>query len=154
MPAPRNQPSPESIEVASTGGPFRVADHRGHALVLFFYPKDNTPGCTTENAAFRDLYPKFRKAGAAVVGVSRDSMKSHENFRAKFDLPFDLASDDGEALCKAFRVIKKKNLYGREVMGIERSTFVFDADGNLAKEWRGVKVLGHADEVLAFVKTL
>jgi len=154
MPAPKTQAKTEAIEVASTGGTFRLADHRGHPLVLFFYPKDNTPGCTTENAAFRDLYPKFRKAGAVLVGVSRDSVKSHQNFKAKLDLPFDLASDADEALCKAFGVIRKKNMYGREVIGVERSTFVFDTEGNLVREWRGVKVPGHADEVLALVKTL
>jgi peroxiredoxin Q/BCP len=154
MPATKTPAKADAIEIPSTGGTFRLADHRGHPLVLYFYPRDNTPGCTTESAAFRDLYPKFRKAGAALVGVSRDSLKSHESFKAKLELPFDLASDADEALCRAFDVIRKKNMYGREVMGVERSTFVFDADGKLAREWRGVKVAGHADEVLAFVKSL
>ena len=143
-----------AIEVPSTDGRFSIAAHRGHPLVLFFYPKDNTPGCTTENAAFRDLYAKFRRAGAAIVGVSRDSLASHEKFRAKFELPFALASDTDEKLCKAMDVIKLKKLYGRESMGVERSTFLFDANGALVREWRGVRVPGHVDEVLAAVQAL
>lgn len=152
--AVRGTTAVHDIEVPSTAGAFSIAAHRGHPLVLFFYPKDNTPGCTTENAAFRDLYAKFRRAGAAVVGVSRDSLASHEKFRAKFELPFELASDPEEKLCKAMDVIKLKKLYGREMLGVQRSTFLFDARGELVREWRGVKVPGHVDEVLAAVKEL
>jgi peroxiredoxin Q/BCP len=142
------------FEAPSTGGTFRLSDHRGHPVVLYFYPKDNTPGCTTEGAAFRDLHGAFRKAGAVVVGVSRDSLRSHETFKAKLGFPFELVSDSDEKLCTQFDVIRQKKMYGREVRGIERSTFVIDREGRLAKEWRGLKVPGHADEVLAFVKSL
>jgi len=135
-------------------GPFRLSDHAGHPVVLYFYPKDNTPGCTTEGAAFRDLHEKFAKAGALVVGVSRDSVKSHQGFAAKMSFPFPLLSDADEALCARFGVIKMKNMYGKQVRGIERSTFVIDRQGRLAREWRGVKVPGHAQEVLKFVQTL
>jgi len=140
---------------ATTGdGPFRLSDHAGQPVVLYFYPKDNTPGCTTEGAAFRDLYDKFAKAGAVVVGVSRDSVKSHQGFAAKMGFPFPLISDADEALCKRFGVIKMKNMYGKQVRGIERSTFLVGPDGKLAREWRGVKVLGHAQEVLKAVQAL
>jgi peroxiredoxin Q/BCP len=142
------------FEAEATDGTFRLSNHAGHPVVLYFYPKDNTPGCTTEGAAFRDLYPKFRKLGADVAGVSRDSLKSHENFKAKMNFPFPLISDPDEKLCQQFGVIKMKNMYGKKVRGIERSTFVIDGKGDLAREWRGVKVLGHAEEVLEFVKTL
>jgi len=138
----------------STGGPFRLSTHKGHPVVLYFYPKDNTPGCTTEGAQFRDLYPQFKKLGAIVVGCSRDTLKSHEGFKEKMAFPFELLSDAEEKLCSQFGVIKMKNMYGKKVRGIERSTFVIDADGKLAKEWRGVKVPGHAEEVLDFVKAL
>ena len=138
----------------STGGPFKLSAQKGHPVVLYFYPKDNTPGCTTEGAQFRDLYPEFRKLGAVIVGCSRDSLKSHEGFKAKMGFPFELVSDADEKLCSEFGVIKMKNMYGKKVRGIERSTFVIDRDGKIAKEWRGVKVPGHADEVLDFVKTL
>jgi peroxiredoxin Q/BCP len=138
----------------STGGTFKLSAHKGHPVVLYFYPKDNTPGCTTEGANFRDLHSAFAKLGAVVVGCSRDSLKSHENFKAKMEFPFDLVTDADEALCKQFDVIKMKNMYGKQVRGIERSTFVIDGAGKLAREWRGVKVAGHAQEVLDFVKTL
>jgi peroxiredoxin Q/BCP len=138
----------------STDGTFRLSALRGQAVVLYFYPKDSTPGCTLEGSRFRDLYKKFEKAGAVVVGVSRDSLKSHENFKAKMGFPFELISDADEKLCGQFGVIKMKNMYGRQVRGIERSTFVIDATGALVREWRGVKVPGHAEEVLEFVKTL
>ena len=138
----------------ATGGDFRLSDHAGKKIVLYFYPKDNTPGCTTEGAQFRDAYPAFRKAGAIVLGVSRDSIKSHEGFKAKMDFPFELASDADEKLCQQFDVIKMKNMYGKQVRGIERSTFVIDGTGKLVHEWRGVKVPGHVDEVLEFVKSL
>jgi len=131
-----------------------LADFRNRILVLYFYPKDSTPGCTTEAQQFRDLYPAFLKAGAQIVGVSRDSVRSHENFKLKQDLPFDLLSDADEQLCTQFSVIKMKSMYGKQVRGIERSTFVIDGKGVLRREWRGVKVPGHAQDVLDFVKTL
>jgi peroxiredoxin Q/BCP len=139
---------------ASTGGTFKLSEHRGRPVVLYFYPKDNTPGCTMEGAQFRDLYKKFEKAAALVVGVSRDSLKSHESFKAKMKFPFELISDADEKLCKQFGVIKMKNMYGRQVRGIERSTFLIDGNGTLVREWRGIKVPGHADEVLAAVQAL
>ena len=142
------------FKAASTGGEIRLSGFKGSIVVLYFYPKDNTPGCTTEGAAFRDLHDAFRKAGAVVVGASRDSVKSHESFKAKLALPFELVSDPEEKLCEKFGVIRMKQMYGREVRGIERSTFVIDRAGRLAKEWRGVKVPGHVDEVLAFVRSL
>jgi peroxiredoxin Q/BCP len=138
----------------ATGGTFKLSDHKGEVVVLYFYPKDNTPGCTTEGAQFRDAYPKFRKAGATVAGVSRDSLKSHEGFKAKMAFPFELISDIDEKVCQQFGVIRMKNMYGKQVRGIERSTFVIDGAGKLVREWRGVKVPGHVDEVLAFVKAL
>jgi len=138
----------------STGGPFKLSAHKGQPVVLYFYPKDNTPGCTTEGAQFRDLYPQFKKVGAVIVGCSRDSLKSHEGFKGKMAFPFELLSDAHEKLCSQFGVIKMKNMYGKKVRGIERSTFVIDADGKLAKEWRGIKVPGHAEAVLDFVKAL
>jgi len=144
----------KDFEAPSTEGTFRLSDHAGHPVVLYFYPRDNTPGCTTEGQQFRDLYPQFAKIGAIVAGVSRDSLKSHENFRTKMAFPFPLLSDADEALCAQFDVIKMKNMYGKQVRGIERSTFVIDASGEPAREWRGVKVPGHAREVLEFVKTL
>ena len=139
---------------ATGGGTFRLSDARGKKLVLYFYPKDNTPGCTLEGSDFRDRYKEFRRAGAEVLGVSRDTVKSHEGFKAKMKFPFELLADEDEKLCAQFGVIKMKNMYGRKVRGIERSTFVLDAGGVLAREWRGVKVAGHAEEVLGFVKTL
>ena len=141
--------------VPATGGkPFKLSEHSGHPVVLYFYPKDNTPGCTTEGEQFRDLHNAFKKLGAVVVGASRDSLKSHEGFKAKMEFPFELLSDADEALCKQFDVIRMKNMYGKQVRGIERSTFVIDRDGYLRKEWRGVKVPEHAQAVLEFVKTL
>jgi len=128
--------------------------HQGRHLVLFFYPKDNTPGCTTEAQQFRDLHEQFLLAGCQVFGISRDGLKSHENFKAKFALPFELLSDTGETVCNLFGVIKQKNMYGKLVRGIERSTFVFDRTGALRHEWRKLKADGHAQEVLDFVTTL
>jgi peroxiredoxin Q/BCP len=143
------------FEAASTGGKaFKLSDQRGRTLVLYFYPKDNTPGCTDEGIQFRDLHAEFQKAGCDVLGVSRDSIKSHEGFKAKMSFPFDLLSDPDEKLCEMFGVMKLKNMYGRKVRGIERSTFVIDEKGVLAREWRGVKVPGHVQEVLNFVKAL
>jgi len=133
---------------------FRLGDHKGHAVVLYFYPKDNTPGCTVEGADFRDLHKEFAKLGAVVAGVSRDSMKSHESFKAKMEFPFPLLSDADEKLCTQFGVIKMKTMYGKKVRGIERSTFLIGPDGKLVQEWRKVKVEGHAAAVLAAVKAL
>ena len=139
----------------STGGkPFRLSAASGSPLVLYFYPRDNTPGCTEEGRQFAALYGEFQKAGCAIYGVSRDNLRSHENFKSKMDFPFELLSDEDEQLCTMFGVIKMKNMYGKKVRGIERSTFVIDAAGRMRREWRGVKVPGHASEVLDFVKTL
>ncbi len=136
------------------GGTFKRSDLRGKKLVVYFYPKDSTPGCTVEGTDFRDRYKEFTRAGAEVVGISRDSLKSHEGFKAKMKFPFALLSDADEAVCALFGVMKMKNMYGKKVRGIERSTFVLDGEGAIAREWRGVKVPGHAQEVLDFVKTL
>jgi peroxiredoxin Q/BCP len=133
---------------------FTLYPIRSKSLVIYFYPKDSTPGCTTEAQQFRDLYAAYQKAGSEIVGVSRDSIKSHENFKTKFTLPFALLSDAEEKLCTQFGVIKQKKLYGKDVRGIERSTFVLDNKGIIRKEWRGLKADGHAEEVLAFVQTL
>lgn len=129
-------------------------DFKGSNLVIYFYPKDNTSGCTLEGQNFRDRYPEFRNAGAAILGVSRDSVKSHENFKTKQNFPFDLLSDADERLCRQFDVIHEKNMYGRKVMGVVRSTFLLDGDGVLRQEWRKVRVKGHVDEVLAAVQSL
>ena len=133
---------------------FRLSDHKGQPVVLYFYPKDNTPGCTTEGQQFRDFHKQFAKLGAIVVGVSRDSVKSHEGFKAKMEFPFPLLSDADEKLCALFDVIRMKNMYGKQVRGIERSTFLIGPDGKLVREWRKVKVDGHAAEVLDAVKAL
>ena len=139
---------------ATGGKTLSLADLAGRKVVIYFYPKDNTPGCTTEGQDFAAAHARFKRAGAMVLGVSRDSLKSHENFRAKYDFPFDLISDPQETLCRAFDVIREKNMYGRKVLGVERSTFLIDGEGVLRQEWRGVKVKGHVDEVLAAVKAL
>ena len=150
----QNQPV-KDFSLPSTGGTrFKLSELRGKKLVLFFYPKDNTPGCTTEGIWFRDLHKDFRNARCEVFGISRDSLRSHEGFKAKLGFPFELLSDADEAVCGQFGVMKMKNMYGKKVRGIERSTFVIDANGVLAREWRGVKVPGHVEEVLDFVKTL
>ena len=132
----------------------RLSDFRGKTLVLYFYPKASTPGCTQEGLDFKAAINKFRRQSAIILGVSRDSLKAQQNFKAKQDFPFDLAADPDEKLCNAFDVIKLKNMYGKQVRGIERSTFLIDADGVLRFEWRKVKVKGHVDQVLAEVKAL
>ncbi len=134
--------------------PFKLSDYRGKKLVIYFYPKDNTPGCTTEAMQFRDLHARFQQAGAEIFGVSRDSMRSHDSFKAKLGLPFELISDPDELVCTMFDVIAMKSMYGKKVRGIERSTFVIDAEGKIVKEWRGVKVPGHVDEVLELIEGL
>jgi peroxiredoxin Q/BCP len=145
----------ESPELPATGGTdLSIQAFRGRPLVLYFYPRDNTPGCTKEGQAFRDLHAEFEKLGAAVVGVSRDSLKTHENFKAKHEFPFELIADTDEELCRRFDVIKEKNMYGRKVLGVERSTFLLDADGKVVRAWRKVKVPGHAEEVLEAVREL
>ena len=139
----------------STGGTdFSLSAVRGRPVVLYFYPKDNTPGCTTEALQFRDLHDEYRALGATVLGISRDSIRSHESFKSKLALPFDLLSDEDEKVCAQFGVIKLKNMYGKQVRGIERSTFVLDGAGAIRREWRGVKADGHATEVLEFLKQL
>lgn len=149
-----DQPAPD-FELPATGGKtFRLSSARGENLVLYFYPKDNTPGCTREGEQFAQLYPEFRKHRCEVYGISRDSSKSHENFKAKMGFPFELLSDAQETACRLFDVIKMKNMYGKKVRGVERSTFVIDTHGAIRREWRGVKVPEHAREVLEFVKTL
>jgi peroxiredoxin Q/BCP len=140
------------FSAAMTGGTFHLLGRAAKYTVLYFYPKDNTPGCTTESMAFRDLYPEFEHAHTEIYGISRDSLRSHEGFKSKLGLPFELISDPDEAVCLRFGVMKMKNMYGKQVRGIERSTFVIDAKGNIVKEWRGVKVAEHANEVLEFVR--
>jgi peroxiredoxin Q/BCP len=148
------KPVPD-FSLPSTGGKtFELSTARGSKVVLYFYPKDNTPGCTTQGSDFRDLHREFRRAGCEVFGISRDSLKSHEGFKAKMKFPFELLADPDEAICQQFGVMKQKLMYGKKVRGIERSTFVLDGKGVLAREWRGVKVPGHAQEVLNFVKAL
>ena len=143
------------FECEATGGEtVRLKALRGKKVVLYFYPKDNTPGCTTEGEEFRDLHARFKRAGAVVLGVSRDSIASHEKFREKYRLPFPLLSDKDERLCRQFDVIKEKSMYGRKSMGVERSTFLIDEQGKLRREWRKVRVKGHAEEVLDAVKSL
>jgi len=148
------KPVPDFSLPATGGTTFRLSEARGRKLVLYFYPKDNTPGCTQQGADFRDQYKAFEKTNCLVYGISRDSLKSHEGFKAKMKFPFELLSDPEEAVCKQFGVLKMKNMYGRKVRGIERSTFVLDREGRLAREWRGIKVPGHVEEVLSFVKAL
>ncbi len=145
---------PDFTAASTAGADFTLADARGKTVVLYFYPKDATSGCTVESQEFRDLHAKFKRAGALVLGVSRDSLKSHDKFREKEALPFDLLSDPDEALCKLFDVIREKSLYGRKYMGIERSTFLIDDKGVLRQEWRKVKVAGHAQEVLEALRSL
>ncbi|MDV3239946.1 MAG: peroxiredoxin [Gammaproteobacteria bacterium] len=143
------------FRLPATGGrEIRLADLKGSNVVLYFYPKDSTPGCTLEGQDFRDRHARFRRLNTVILGVSRDSLAAHEKFREKQNFPFELLSDADEKVCRLFDVIKEKNMYGRKVMGVERSTFLIDAAGVLRAEWRKVKVPGHADEVLAAVKAL
>jgi thioredoxin-dependent peroxiredoxin len=143
------------LALPATGGKdLSLKSYKGKKLIVYFYPKDNTPGCTQEGQDFRDQYPGFVKAGAEILGISKDSVRSHENFAAKYSFPFPLLSDAEGAACAAFDVIKEKSMYGKKYLGVERSTFLFDTKGQLAREWRGVKVKGHAEEVLEAVKQL
>ena len=143
------------FELPSTGDKtFRLSQQRGRTLVLYFYPKDNTPGCTEEGIQFRDRYPEFQNANCSIYGISRDSVRSHEGFKAKMTFPFDLLSDADERVCEMFGVMKMKNMYGKTVRGVERSTFVIDRAGVVRKEWRGVRVPEHAQAVLDVVNTL
>ncbi|MEQ9546564.1 MAG: peroxiredoxin [Marinobacter sp.] len=149
-----NQPV-DDFEAPATGDQtIRLSDLRGKNVVIYFYPKDNTPGCTTEGQDFRDRMESFEAMDTVILGVSRDGLKAHENFRAKHQFPFHLISDKDETVCLHFDVIKLKKLYGKEYMGIDRSTFLIDKEGILRQEWRGVKVKGHADEVLEAAKNL
>lgn len=149
-----DQSIPDFELPATSGKKFCSLQYTGKTLVIYFYPKDSTPGCTTEAQQFRDLYEQFKAANADIFGISRDNLRSHENFKAKQSLPFELLSDPDELACGLFGVMKLKNMYGKQVRGIERSTFVVDANGVVRREWRGVKVNGHAQEVLDFVNTL
>ena len=146
--------APEFSRPSTGGKNWKLADAAGSKLVIYFYPRDNTTGCTKEGEAFRDLYPAYRKAGALIVGVSPDSIASHEKFKAKMSFPFELLADEDRSLCDTFDVIREKSMYGRKFMGVERSTFLFDGGGVLRQEWRKVKVPGHAEDVLAAVQAL
>ena len=147
-------PAPEFDTASTAGGRQTLDGLSGSRLVLYFYPKDSTPGCTLEGQNFRDLHDEFGAANTVILGVSRESIRSHDNFRAKQDFPFHLLSDPDESLCNAYGVIKEKSMYGRKYMGIERSTFLIDEEGVLRREWRKVKVKGHAEEVLEAVRSL
>jgi peroxiredoxin Q/BCP len=142
------QPIPDFSAPATTGQNVTLSSLKGGHVILYFYPKDSTPGCTQEGQDFRDFHAEFLKLNAVILGVSRDSLKSHETFKCKQEFPFELLSDSDESLCRLFDVIKMKNMYGKQVQGIERSTFLIDADGKLAAEWRKVSVKGHAAKVL------
>ena len=143
------------FSAAMTGNQtFNLSDYEGKNIVLYFYPKDNTPGCTTEGLQFRDLYPQFKAANTEIFGISRDSIASHEGFKAKLEMPFNLISDPDETVCNRFEVMKTKNMYGKQTRGVERCTFIIDESGKLVKEWRGVKVPGHVHEVLEFMKAI
>lgn len=148
-----NSPVPELSLPATSSLQFNSKDYLGKFLVLYFYPKDSTPGCTTQGMQFRDMHADFLAANAVVFGISRDTLKSHENFKAKYSFPFELISDSDEMACQAFDVIKMKNMYGKQVRGIERSTFLVNPQGIIVREWRGVKVDGHAAEVLTSIQS-
>ena len=150
--SPNTAPYSDFSAVMTGGAPFQLAGRPARFTVLYFYPKDNTPGCTTESIAFRELHDQFSAQGTEIYGISRDSLRSHDGFKSKLGLTFELISDPDEAVCLQFGVMKMKNMYGKQVRGVERSTFVIDADGRLVKEWRSVKVPNHAEEVLEFIK--
>ncbi|MFM8758109.1 MAG: peroxiredoxin [Methylophilaceae bacterium] len=142
------------FELPSTGNKtFKLSQHLNQTLIIYFYPKDATPGCTTQGQQFRDHYDEFKALNVEIVGVSRDTIRSHENFKAKYQFPFELLADTEEIACKIFDVVKMKKMYGKEVRGIERSTFILDAQGKIIKEWRGVKVDGHIQEILTFLRS-
>ena len=145
---------PDFTATATNDSDFSLSKNIGKNIVIYFYPKDNTPGCTKEGEDFRDQFKAFGSNNAIIVGVSRDSVKSHEKFICKYNFPFDLIADEDEAVCHLFDVIKEKNMYGRKYMGIERSTFLIDTNGNLINEWRKVKVKGHVKEVLGALKNI
>lgn len=149
-----NQAVPAFTLPATGDVTFNLSDYLGKTLVIYFYPKDSTPGCTTQGVQFRDAYAEFLARNAVIVGISRDSLKSHENFKSKFSFPFALLSDADETACNLFGAIKTKNMYGKQVRGIERSTFVIDKTGKLIREWRSIKADGHAQEVLSYIQTL
>ena len=142
------QPVPDFTALATNNTTVKLSELKGRKVVLFFYPKDNTPGCTSEGQAFRDLYDQFQASDTLVFGVSKDGMKAHDNFRTKHEFPFELISDQGETLCQLFDVIKLKQMYGKEYMGVERSTFLIDSNGILQHEWRKVRIKGHVEDVL------
>ncbi len=155
MPQPQiGQPAPDFTLPATGGREITLSALKGHNVVLYFYPRDNTPGCTKEGQAFRDHFEDFRALDTVILGISRDSLKTHENFKAKHQFPFELLSDSEETVCKRYDVLKEKNMYGRKVIGIERSTFLIDKQGVLRREWRKVKVAGHVEEVLEAVREL
>ncbi|AUA32200.1 peroxiredoxin [Pseudomonas fulva] len=149
-----DQPVPDFTAQATSGQTVSLSALKGRQVVVYFYPKDSTPGCTTQGQGFRDQHGAFEAANTVVLGVSRDGMKSHENFKAKQGFPFELISDKDEALCQLFDVIKLKKLYGKEYLGVDRSTFLIDKEGVLRQAWRGVKVPGHVDAVLAAAQAL
>ena len=148
------QPAPDFTLPATGGQTITLSELKGSNVVLYFYPRDNTPGCTKEGQAFRDHFAEFEKLNTVILGISRDSLKTHENFKAKHQFPFELLSDSDETACKLYDVIKEKNMYGKKVMGIERSTFLIDQEGILRQEWRKVKVAGHVEEVLEAVRVI
>jgi thioredoxin-dependent peroxiredoxin len=149
-----NQSVPDFELPATSGINFKLSNYLGKNVIIYFYPKDNTPGCTTQGIQFRDYYEKFKSLNTEIFGVSRDSIKSHENFKTKFTFPFELLADTEEIACTLFGVMKMKNMYGKQVRGVERSTFIIDKNGVLIQEWRGVKVEGHAELVLSFIQSL
>jgi thioredoxin-dependent peroxiredoxin len=154
MPKPAIGSKIPDFTLESTSGPWRLRSAAAHKLVLYFYPRDNTSGCTREGEAFRDLHAEFKRAKAVVLGVSTDSLASHLKFKAKYRFPFELLADPEQKACSLFDVIKEKSMYGKRYVGVERSTFLLDGNGVLRAEWRKVKVDGHADEVLAAVRSL
>lgn len=149
-----NQTVPDFELPATSGTSFKLSNYLGKNVILYFYPKDNTPGCTTQGMQFRDKYAEFKGLNTEIFGISRDGIKSHENFKAKFSFPFELLADTEELACSLFGVMKMKNMYGKQVRGVERSTFIIDKNGVLIQEWRGVKVEGHAEAVLSFIQSL